>query len=163
MKTVSVATFNELPPAQELCRQFEQAGVQPLIHDESKLERFWFMSEPLAAIHVEVQQPDYLKARRLMAEWENNSEVMKAAVRCPDCGSSRIEFPQITRKFYMPVVEVLFMAIRLMPREFYCQDCQYTWPKVKPVEPELDILNWPVNSHMGDPKAARAKKPVLAA
>ena len=137
--------------------------MQPVIHDESKLERFWFMSEPLAAVHVEVAQADYLKARRLMEEWEKTTELMKTAVRCPDCRSSRIEFPQITRKFFMPVVETFFMAIHLMPREFYCEDCHYTWPKVKPAEPELDILNWPVHSHMGDPTAARAKKPVMPA
>ena len=128
MKTLPVATFNELDPAQVLREQFARTGIQASIHDESKLERFWFMSEPLAAVHVEVHQTDFLKARWLMREWEKYSAVLKAAVRCPECGSSRIEFPQITRKFLMPVVEVLFMAMHLIPREYYCEDCHFTWP-----------------------------------
>ena len=128
-----------------------RAGIQASIHDESKLERFWFMSEPLAAIHVGVSQPDFLKARRLMQDWEQTNEALKAAVRCPECGSSRVEFPQITRKFLMPVVETLFMAVHLIPREYYCEDCHYTWPKEKRVEPERDILGFPLDSQIGIP------------
>jgi rubredoxin len=151
MKGLPVATFNELGPAQALREQFARTGIQASIHDESKLERFWFMSEPLAAVHVEVSQPDFLKARRLMQEWQQNSDVLKGAVRCPECGSSRVEFPQITRKFLMPVVEALFMAIHLIPREYYCEDCHYTWPKEKPVESERDILGFAPDSAIGIP------------
>jgi len=61
-KTHCVATFNALSPALVLCQQLQEAGINAVIHDESVLERFWFMSEPLAAIHVEVRQPDYLPA-----------------------------------------------------------------------------------------------------
>ena len=134
-----------------LCQQLQEAGINAVIHDESILERFWFMSEPLAAIHVEVRQPDYLPARKLVQEWEKNRGVLKDAVRCPDCGSSRVEFPQITRKFLSPVVQVLFMALHLMPREFYCVDCQFTWPKEKPVEADNDILGWPKRPHFWHP------------
>ena len=152
MRVLPVATFNELEPAQALREQFMHAGIQSSIHDESKLERFWFMTEPLAAIHVEVSKPDFLKARRLMRDWEETNEALKAAIRCPECGSSRVEFPQITRKFLMPVVETLFMAMHLIPREYYCEDCHYTWPKEKRVEMERDILGWPLDSQIGIPR-----------
>jgi ribosomal protein S27AE len=157
-ETLPVATFNELKPALALREQFAHAGIPALIHDESKLERFWFMTEPLAAIHVEVSQPDFLKARRLMQEWEPGSDVLKATVRCPECGSSRVEFPQITRKFLMPVVETLFMAVHLIPREYYCEDCHYTWPKEKPVEPERDLLGFPLDSAIGIPSHRAPKQ-----
>ncbi len=157
MKGLPVATFNELEPAQALREQFTRAGIQASIHDESKLERFWFMSEPLAAIHVEVRQPDFLKARRLMTEWEASTPLLKAAVRCPECGSSRVEFPQITRKFLLPVFEAVFMAMHLIPREYYCEDCHYTWPKDKPVQPKLDILGFPPDSAIGVPTHHAAK------
>ncbi|HMP83978.1 MAG TPA: hypothetical protein PKA41_14865 [Verrucomicrobiota bacterium] len=151
MKALVVATFNELEPARGLCRSLQQAGIQATINDESKLERFWFMSEPLAAIHVEVGRADFLKARSLIQAWGKGDGPMKDAVRCPECNSSRVEFPEITRKFLMPAVQTLFMALHLMPREYYCQDCQFTWPKVKPVDPTRDILNFPVDSAIGIP------------
>ena len=68
MKAVPVATFNETGPAQQLRDRLQRAGIQTRVNDESKLERFWFMSEPLAAFHVEVHQSDFLNARRLIHE-----------------------------------------------------------------------------------------------
>jgi hypothetical protein len=84
VKTVSVATFNAQEPAQTLLLRLQQASIEAIIHDESKLERFWFMSEPLAAFHVEVPQPDYLRARELIEEWDQAERILQTAVRCPD-------------------------------------------------------------------------------
>lgn len=159
MKTVPLATFNDLNQAQSLQSLLIQAGISATIHDESKLERFWFMSEPLAARHVEVEQHNFLRARELMLEWEREGGAEKGVIHCPECGSSRVEFPQITRKFLMPMVQTVFMAAHLMPREYYCEDCHFTWPKEKPAEPERDILNFPVNSEIGMPDISLRKRP----
>lgn len=151
MKTLPVATFNERAPAEQLRAQFSRVGLSAVLHDESKLERFWFMSEPLAAIHVEVPQADYLRARRLLGEWETTSELLKPAVRCPECQSSRVEFPQSTRKFITPALCVIMLnALHITSREYYCLDCHFTWSKVSP-EPAgpglqgspLDAKFWP--------------------
>jgi len=153
MKTLPIATFNERAPAEQLRGQFLQANVNAVIDDESKLERFWFMAEPLAAIHVEVPQPDYLKARGLMTEWEKLGELLKTAVRCPECHSSRVEFPQITRKFLTPALcQMLLTVLHIVPRQYYCQDCHFSWPKTAPVAPELNILGWPLNSRIWHPE-----------
>ena len=153
MKTLPVATFNDRAPAEQLREQFGQAGVRATLNDESRLERIWFMSEPLAAVHVEVSQPDYLRARQLLADWEKTSELMREAVRCPECSSSRIEFPQITRKFFTPAFfQLVAMGLRVIPREYYCTDCHFTWPKVPRVEVERDILGFPLNSKFWHPE-----------
>ena len=155
MKTLPIATFNEPQPAQELRQQLIQVGIPAHLHDESKLERFWFMCEPLAAIHVEVPQTDYLRAMRLIETSAAMRTAMAAAVRCPDCHSPRVEFPQITRKFLSPVIQAVFMVLHVIPREFYCLDCHYTWPKEKSVEPKLDSLGWPLQSKFWHPERVR--------
>ena len=157
MKSVPLASFNDRGCAEQLCRQLKQAGLSAVIHDESRLERFWFLSEPLAAFHVEVSQPDFLEARRRTDEWEQASDVMQRAVRCPECRSFRVEFPQITRKFLTPAVMGLLMLLRILPREYYCLDCQFTWPKVQPTEPERDILGWPLTSQLWHPERTRKR------
>ena len=154
MKTVPLATFNELVPARSLQGRLEQAGIPALIHDESKLERFWFMSEPLAAVHLEVAQPDYLRARQLAEELNQREHLLKDAVRCLECQSTRVEFPQLSRKFVMPRLASVFMALGLVPREFYCLDCHYTWPTVMPVEPKRDRLGWSYESKHWHPETA---------
>lgn len=155
MKTVSVLTFNRLEPAEQLQQRLHQAGIRAVLSDESRLERYWFMSEPLAVIHVEVDQSDFVTTRRLIQVWDHSEAAMKEALWCPACGSSRVEYPQITRKFAMPVVEAILMAVRVMRRRFYCLDCHFTWPKEEPVEPERDLLGWPMDSKLWHPERFR--------
>ena len=158
MKTVPLASFNELEPAQTLQQRLQQAGIPARIHDESKLERFWFMSTPLAAIHVEVSQPQYLEARQLIGLWDTEQGVLRNAVRCPDCHSSRVEFPQVTRKFLTPALLRIFMSLRVIPQEFYCLDCHFTWPIKQPVERKLDILGFPEDSKFWHPARIKASE-----
>jgi hypothetical protein len=47
-----------------------------------------------------------------------------------------VEYPQFTRKSFIPNVLLGFAAsIGMLEKDFYCQDCHYTWPKnaAKPV------------------------------
>jgi hypothetical protein len=150
----SLATFNELGPAQTLQQRLLAAGISASINDESKLERFWFMTPPLAAIHVEVPQKEYLRARRTIEEWNKADGALRDAVRCPDCGSSRIEFPQIPRKFIMPSLMRLFIWLRVVPNAYYCLECQCTWPPTVQKERELDILGFPRDSRFWHPEKA---------
>ena len=53
MNSITIATFNSLEPAEALKHRLEQAGIHAVVHDESKLQRYWFMSAPLAAQKVE--------------------------------------------------------------------------------------------------------------
>lgn len=128
------------------------------MHDESKIERFLFMSEPLAAIHVEVQPQDYVTARHLVEEWDRTEDSRTQAVHCPQCGSTRVEFPQMTRKFVTTALWMVLAVVRLVPREYYCQDCHYTWPKTEPREPERDALEFPYDSKVMHPERNHPKK-----
>jgi len=40
----------------------------------------------------------------------------------------------------------LLAAAHLIPREYYCEDCQFTWPDKVAPEVERDALNWPRKS-----------------
>jgi rubredoxin len=159
MRAFAVATYNAMPPAKELQQLLREGGFKAYIHDESFVERFWFWSEPLAAIHVEVAESDYPTATRLVHEMDASKGVLHDAVRCPDCRSSRVEFPQITRKFLTPVVQVLLMTFHVIPRHFYCVDCHFTWPKEAPKEIERDVFDWPVSSKPWHPgRMGKAKR-----
>ena len=146
MKTIPVATFNALVPAQGLQERLQQARYEAVIHDESRLERFWYMSQPLAAVHVEVKTADYMPVCKLIAELDAAEGILREAVRCPECGSSRVEFPQIPRKFVSPVLLAVLMVLHIVPRKFFCLDCHCLWPKWQQPLRKLDALGWPINS-----------------
>jgi hypothetical protein len=148
MKTVLLATFQELEPAQQLQTRLKSAGITSTIQDDSRLQRMWFIHTPIAPYHVEVLREDFENASRTIRQWSDTGQEIKGALCCPSCHSLRVEFPQITRKFVLPSIGSLLMAIGLVPREFYCVDCQYTWPPVIHRNTPEDSLGWPVQSKL---------------
>ena len=129
MNMVTVATFNEPSKAKPLQQKLEKAGVCAEICDESRYEWFWFVTRPVAGIRLKVHKKEFENARRLLREWDATDHVLQDAVRCPQCGSSRIEYPQFTRKFLLPNLVGLASVIGIIDKEFFCQECDYTWPK----------------------------------
>ena len=137
MNLVTVATFNEPSKAEPLKQKLEKTGIHAEICDESKYEWFWFVTKPLAGIRLKVHKKDFQQARQWIREWDGAEGVLRDAVRCPQCGASRIEYPQFTRKFLLPNLVGVASLLHIFEKEFYCQDCEYTWPKdLKPPWPK---------------------------
>ncbi len=125
---VTIATFNEAAKARDLKGRLLQAGIRADVHDEGHLQTVAFMSKPQANNKVLVEDNDFERVQELMVGWEaTDPDIASALIRCPQCGSSRIEYPQLTRKFMTPAVASVLFALRIFPKEFYCEDCHYTW------------------------------------
>jgi hypothetical protein len=123
---VTIATYNEPTKAKRLKEKFREAGLQADLHNEANLQTFAFMSKPQANAKVMVDEKDFQRAQSLLVEWEAADPDI-GALRCPQCNSTRIEYPQLTRKFLVPGVAAILLALKVFPKEFYCQDCQFTW------------------------------------
>ena len=133
---VTIATFNEQTKAKHLRERLEQAGVSADVLGENTLQRVAFMSKPQANVKVKVEEKDFEKAQSLMREWEAADPEIGSALRCRQCGSAEIEFPQLTRKFLTPALMSVLFALKIFPKEFYCQNCHHTWPLKE--EPEKE-------------------------
>jgi len=53
---------------------------------------------------------------------------LPGAIHCPECKSLRVQYPQFAHKSVIPNVIVGLMATFGGQKEFYCEDCHYTWP-----------------------------------
>jgi len=125
---VTIATFHDPAKAKRLKERLQQAGLKADIHNEGHLQQVAFMSKPQANVKVQVDDDDFDRAQSLMVEWEaSDPDIAAAIIRCPQCGSSRIEYPQMTRKALTPALASILFALRIFPKEFYCEDCHYTW------------------------------------
>jgi transposase-like protein len=142
-QTLTVATFNDNPPAEALKDRLIEAGFHAELSDDAGAQRIFLLSpHPRANLHVIVRKEEFDSARQRVREWEKEG-MLDEAVRCPQCGGSRIEYPQFSRRTAESMVFSLLTSMHLIPREYYCEDCQFTWPdKVKP-EVDRDALNWP--------------------
>jgi len=130
MNDITIATFNTTAQAEPLKQRLEQAHFHAAVCDESKMEHLWFVAHPLAGIRIKVPSDEYAEAQKLLKIWDTESGVLHDAVRCPECGSSRVEYPQHTRKFFLPNLLGLLSGLGILEKEFYCQECQYTWPRM---------------------------------
>jgi hypothetical protein len=145
-QTLTLATFNEKPPAEALKDRLIEAGLHADLVDDAGAQALFFMSRhPRANMIVRVRKEEYEKAKSLLQEWEKDG-VLAEAVRCPQCGSSRIEYPQFSRRTAGSMFFALLSAAHLIPREYYCEDCQFTWPDKVTAEIDRDALNWPRKS-----------------
>jgi transposase-like protein len=125
---VTIATFSEPAKAKALKQRFQQAGVKADIHNEGHLQQVAFMSKPQANVKVQVEDSDFERGQALMVEWEaSDPDISAALIRCPQCGSASIEYPQMTRKFMTPALVGLLCTLKIIPKEFYCEDCHFTW------------------------------------
>ena len=141
---ITVATFNEREPADQIAARLRESGFSAEVYDESH-EQKWklFNLHPRAHLRVRVHSGEEERALALLAEIGSTEPALAQAVKCPECGSSRIEFPQFSRRTILGALPAALAATGVIAQEFYCESCHFTWPpEVKP-DPELDILNWP--------------------
>jgi hypothetical protein len=143
MRTVTLATFNDSDHAQPVVDRLQQAGFHPTVRDETRWQR-GHLSERLASVKICIEENEFERAKRQLKDWDATEHLLDQAVCCPECGSPDVDFPQITRKFVLPTLHALLFKLGLAEKEFYCHTCHHTWPLRAKMEPERDVLNWPI-------------------
>ncbi len=144
---ISIAAFNEREPAQELAEQLRGAGFESEVFDEST-EQKWHLLQirPHAHMRVRVAESQSERALQLLQDWDREgklTELLARAVRCPECASTRVEYPQFSRRTIMGALPAIAASAGMIERDYYCEACHYTWPADPPKpEPERDRLNW---------------------
>ncbi len=136
---VTIATYNEPAKAKRLKEKFREAGVKADLHNEANLQTYAFMSKPQANAKVMVGEDDFERAQALLVEWEAADPDI-GALRCPQCNSTRIQYPQLTRKFLTPALVGILLGLKIFPKEFYCEDCHFTW-MIEPDQPRYRFWN----------------------
>jgi hypothetical protein len=154
-KQTTVATFSDMDKAEGVKKRLQEAGISAEVVDESNLQKFWFMSKPLAADKVVVEQKDFEKAREFLKAADAEDHILNGEIRCPQCKSARVEYPQFTRRFMTTTLVEVFCLLHVIDKTFYCKDCQHTWPSSVEVRPETDRLNWPKKD---EPELVRKEK-----
>jgi len=139
----NVATFSDRQKADCAAQCLKDVGIAAEVQDESKLQKFWFVSKPLAHQKVYVPEAETEHAVRALQGADMQQDILRGEVRCPECGSPRIEYPQFTRKFMTTTLVEALCLLGILKREFYCTDCHYEWPVKVTLRASTDILRWP--------------------
>ncbi|HEX8310091.1 MAG TPA: hypothetical protein VF614_02165 [Chthoniobacteraceae bacterium] len=141
---ISIVSFNERPPAEKLAARLREAGFEAEVYDES-LAQTWqlFQIDPHAHMRVRVIEDQSQDALRMLQEWDAADGSLAGAVRCPECQSTRVEYPQFSRRTLLGALPAIAASAGIIEKDYYCEACQYTWPaELEKAEPERDELGW---------------------
>jgi hypothetical protein len=139
----NVATFSDLEKAEHVKDCLQKAGIAAEVADESKLQRLFFASKPLAGEKVYVPEADFERAMKTLEVADEHEHLLQGEVRCPKCNSPKIDYPQFTRKFITTTLVEVFCHLHVLEKQFYCEDCHHTWPVEVKLRQSTDALDWP--------------------
>jgi hypothetical protein len=130
MERIRVALFSTRAEAYAIGQRLARAGIEAELHDELGVARFWFVSRSAAGVRLEVPQEQAEQTTQRLHEWDAAQGALRGAIRCPECSSLRVDYPQITRKSILPNVAMGLLAeVGLLEKECYCEDCHCMWTK----------------------------------
>ena len=128
MNRIRLALFRDGAAAEPARSALVEAGVHAEIHDELQVERLWFVSKSAAGARLEVPVKQLERSIEMLLERDATEGFLRQAIRCPECRSLRIDFPQFTRKsFFTNLAMGLMAELHLVEREYYCEDCHCMW------------------------------------
>ena len=127
---VPIVTLNNRAKAGPIQRCLVRAGIVAEIDDEL-FDKLWFVSKEEADVRIDVPVDQAERAEQLLLEWDAAEGILREAIRCPECGSLQVHYPQFAHESLIPNLVMGFLAkIGLIEKKYYCEKCQYTWPKV---------------------------------
>ncbi|PWU11352.1 MAG: hypothetical protein C5B50_23475 [Verrucomicrobia bacterium] len=90
----------------------------------------WFISETEGGWRVDVPAADFERAEQLLLDWDAAEGALREAIRCPECMSLRVHYPQFAMNSLMTNFWMgLGASLGLVEKNYYCEDCHFTWPK----------------------------------
>lgn len=121
-----VAVFDNLEAGKALERFLQASGFEARAYDDKLFRYFLFLRPPEITYHVQVRKDRQPDAEKLLRA--NPPAVLSRAIHCPECGSLRINYPQMTRRFVLPTVLLhLGIIFRVVGHQCYCEDCHHIW------------------------------------
>jgi rubredoxin len=130
MKTIAVALASERAKAEAIRRRLLEAGFAAVLREETMLQKLWFVSRRSAGVWIEVPAEQFEAAEQRLVGWAAAEGGMPDTIRCPECGSFLVDYPQFTpRSILTNVAMGLAAEAGVVEKDYYCEACHYTWPK----------------------------------
>jgi hypothetical protein len=140
---MSIAAFDYAEPAERVAIRLRDAGFKAEMHDETSAQKWQLYNlHPRAQFRVVVPEDTAEAVAAQLNEWDRAEQFLAGAIRCPQCQSLRVEYPQFSRRTLMGALPAALAAAGVIERDFFCTSCQFTWPEQETPVPELDALGW---------------------
>jgi len=130
MNRLPIALFNDRAKAEPIRQRLIASGLDVEFNDSPRLPKLWFVSSSSAGVRLEVPPKQFEKGERLLLDWNEAEGALRDAIRCPECRSLRVDYPQYARHSLLTNLAMgLLASIHLLEKDYYCEDCHFAWPK----------------------------------
>ncbi|HEY1661274.1 MAG TPA: hypothetical protein VGI03_02555 [Verrucomicrobiae bacterium] len=141
---VDVAVFESASEGKTLEAFLKDKKFEARTYDDKLLRYFLFLRPPRVTYRVQIRESEFKIVATILEK--ESPPVLNQAFHCPSCGSLRINYPQMTRKFLMPTILLhLGIIFRVIDHGAYCEHCHHVWnlpkdgmavtPKERPAKP----------------------------
>lgn len=131
---ISVAAFDTMPPANALAKALSDGGIKAAVQDETADQTLrFFTASHHAQFRVMVPPDDVPKAIEALTRMERLAPEhafecpVSQVIRCPDCQSTLVEFPQFSRNTIVGALPAIAASVGLIEQDFFCRNCNFTW------------------------------------
>ncbi len=125
-----VALFSNRRNAEPVKSILTDAGFEAKLQGEGWLQAFWFVPKREAGLWLEVPAEKYEQAERFLVDLDASRCILRDAIRCPECKSLRVEYPQFAEHSLLTNLAMGMAAeLGVVEKDFYCETCHFTWPK----------------------------------
>jgi hypothetical protein len=133
---LDVAVFEDVNAAKVVNNFLTSKGLEARSYDDKLFRYFLFLRPPRVTLRVQVRRNQFKEANDFLDT--NAPGALERAIHCPSCGSLRVSYPQMTRKFILPTIMLhLGIIFRVIDHECYCDHCHCIWnlptEKMRPV------------------------------
>src|SRR6266850_5638234 len=130
MEWMPVALLSNRIAAEHIRNRLIQAGFNARISERSWLQRLWFVRKGEDGVAVEVPGDQFERAENFLIESDAAEGALPEAIRCPECKSFRVQYPQFARHSVLTNLMLgLAAALGLVEKEYFCEECHFTWPR----------------------------------
>jgi hypothetical protein len=91
-----------------------------------------------AGVRIDVPAQLSEIAEKLLLARDAAEDPLRDAIRCPDCRSLRVDYPQFTEKSLCTNLAIgLLAGLGLLEKDHYCEHCHWMWPKLGAMPQQL--------------------------
>ena len=130
MNTIPVALASNREKAESIQRRLREDGFAATIREEGLRQKLWFVSRQSAGVYIEVPSSQFEAAEKRLESWAAAEAGLPDVIRCPECGSFRVDYPQYTPQSTLTNLAMgLAAEVGVVEKDYYCEACHFDWPK----------------------------------
>jgi hypothetical protein len=134
----NVALFENDADCRTMEEFLKEEGFEARTYNDRLLQLLLFLCPPRLTYRLQVRA-DELKVVQHLTE-TSPPVLMAKAVHCPVCKSLEVDYPQMTRQFFVPTLLLhLGIIFRIIEHECFCEHCHCIWnlPKKNAPSPRI--------------------------